>query len=344
MKQFLSGSVFWWGMSFLGILASVGVFFLWNPPQAFIGTVPNASLFVKHPPFLTDISLSGFSQAPLKGESFQIVKSLKETPKYTLYQVLYSSNGLKISGVLYWPKERNGKVPLMVSNHGYYALDAYKVGHGLLREEDVWARNGYAVFHSDYRWHGKSDKTRDPREIFDSSLHYAMDVLNGIDALKKSQFASDIDFDRLIMVGHSMGGEIALDIAVTHPGTADAYILYAAAHADGWVNFDRWSEDDPVMTKATLEKMGNKTANPKFWDGLNNLLYLDEITRPIYFFHGGDDSTCPAIWSKVLAADLNKRGKKAHYTVYREEPHEFRNAKAFEFAHAVLKIAEKESK
>ena len=50
-----------------------------------------------------------------------------------------------------------GPFPVLVLNHGYIDPDTYFPGQGMPREHDYLARQGYVVFHTDYRGHASGD-------------------------------------------------------------------------------------------------------------------------------------------------------------------------------------------
>ena len=343
LKEKLGMRVVSIGITFL-VIAGFGFFFAqhireekylplekenWNVvPQIPFGPIESYPL---------ELTMHHFATMKLEGKDLQKEKLIRETTAFQEYEITYRSNDVKISGVVYIPKK--GDVwPLIVANHGYYKPEKYKVGEGLPREEEYLVSHGYIVAHSDYRGHGDSDHNPDKRNIYDSELGYDMDVVNLIEALKKSPLASQIDFQNVGMMGHSMGGEISLDIAVAYPIIAKVFILYSAANGDAWKNFSRWPTDDENITKTTLDIIGSPAKNPEFWRKISSSSYLNRIKRPIYTFHGGDDSTVPAMWSKLLYLTLKDMGKEAHYTLYREQPHEFQNSRDSEFCMTIGSI------
>ena len=197
----------------------------------------------------------------------------------------------------------------------------YTNGRGLKREQDYFAKEGFAVLHSDYRGHAFSDPSPDTRNVYDAGLEYSMDVLNAVEAIKSSNL-HQIDTTRIGMLGHSMGGGIALNIAVAHPGLIDAMVLYAPVHADAWQNFSRW-RDMRDADDRTREVLASRELNPTGWDALSSWTYLKQIDDPVLLLHGTDDADVPVAWSRELNAELLSLQKNVQYIEYQEEKHEF---------------------
>lgn len=88
---------------------------------------------------------------------------------------------LKLSGIMNIPIG-DGPFPLLVLNHGYIDIRYYTNGRGLKREQDYFARNGFAVIHPDYRNHAFSDKADE--EPYDFRFGYVRDVITSVLAVQ----------------------------------------------------------------------------------------------------------------------------------------------------------------
>lgn len=273
-----------------------------------------------HPALLPSLSVESFASMDLHGSDLVFENVQTTTDAYTRYTISYGSNGLRITGIMNIP-HGDGPFPLLILNHGYIDPKVYTNGRGLKREQDYLARQGFAVLHSDYRGHAGSDESPDEKKIYDAGLEYSMDIVNAIHALTVLGDPR-IDLDRIGMLGHSMGGGIALNIAVAYPDIVDAVVLYAPVNTDAWENFWRWrrerEEDD--RTTAVLE---TREENPDAWDKLSSRTYLDRIAVPILLFHGTNDKDVPKAWSDDLADRLENLGKDIEYVVYEGEGHEY---------------------
>ncbi|MDD4628054.1 MAG: alpha/beta fold hydrolase [Candidatus Peribacteraceae bacterium] len=265
------------------------------------------------------LDIDYFAHMQLVGSGLTL-KQIEKNDAYTRYAADYWSNGLKISGIMNIPAG-TGPFPLVMLDHGYINPAVYTCGRGLKREQDLLARQKFAVFHSDYRGHADSDPSPDTRKVYDAGLEYGMDVINAIHAIRAAKLPS-VDATRTGMLGHSMGGGVAMNIAVAYPDLVQALVLYAPVNTDAWENYWRWhgmrDKDD-----RTAEVMRTREENPEPWDRLSSKSFLDRLSAPVLLFQGDRDKDVPKEWSDALAADLRSRGKQVTFVDYAGEGHEF---------------------
>lgn len=267
-----------------------------------------------------ELSVAYFGEMKLVGTDFAMTKEF-ENGAYTRYGISYRSNGLKITGILNIPKGA-GPFPLLVFNHGYIDPKIYTNGRGLKREQDFLARRGFSVLHTDYRGHAGSDPSPDTRKVYDAGLEYSMDSVNAVNAIRAANIPQ-IDATKIGMLGHSMGGGVALNIAVTRPDFVSAFVLYAPVNTDAWQNFNRWrrERDEDDRTVAVMGSMRDE--HPQLWDALSSKPLLKDINAPILLFHGTNDEDVPLEWSQGLTEGLNRLGKEIEFVTYEGEGHEF---------------------
>ncbi len=270
------------------------------------------------------------------GRDLKLVKALSTAEAYTRYYITYMSGDLKISGIMNIPKGK-GPFPVVILNHGYIDTRYYTNGRGLKREQDYLARRGFAVLHTDYRNHDGSD--RDPDNALKLNIGYTEDVINAVYAVKNSAIRS-LDKNNIGMLGHSLGGGIALNIMAIKPGLVKAYVLFAPISIDYTDNFDRWikrrppAEEMKIPTKygppetrhRIIEVYGTPQTNPKFWEGLSVKNYLDRIGDPVMVHQGLADDSVPPQWAQKLVKEFKAHGKDITLYTYKGEPHEFINA------------------
>lgn len=254
----------------------------------------------------------------LNGTDLELVRILDDNIAYTRQEIRYRSNNLVISGILNIPKGK-GPFPLIILNHGYIDPAIYTVGRGLKREQDYLAREGFAVLHTDYRGHGASDANTS--EYYDGSLEYTIDSLNAILAVKEANLPN-VDTSSIGMLGHSMGGGVSLNAAVSHPELVDAIVLYAPVHAQSWPNFMRW-RNDSAQGEKTLSTFGSIEQNPDYWNAISSWTYLENIDDPIRIFHGTSDDDVPYEWSSELLGELQRLQKDVTLFAFTNEEHEF---------------------
>jgi dipeptidyl aminopeptidase/acylaminoacyl peptidase len=281
------------------------------------------------------VSLPYIAQEKFDGRSLKLVKVLAENDIYIRYYVTYMSGKLKISGIMNVPKGK-GPYPVVITAHGFINPEYYTTGRGLKREQDYLARRGYIVLHPDYRNHNGSDK--DPDNNLRLNLGYTEDVINAVYAVKNSG-SKLFDKDNIGLLGHSLGGGIALNMMVTKPGLVKAYVLFAPISMDYRDNFNKWivghthpekgflaKYGSPATREKIIETYGSPEANPKFWDELSPKTFIRDIEDPVIIHQGTADKDVPPEWSQRLAKALKDNGKDVVLYIYKGEPHEFINA------------------
>lgn len=266
------------------------------------------------------VSLAYFSQRPFDGGDLRIEKTLEKTDAYTRYAIRYRSGNLSITGIMNVPKG-SGPFPVLILNHGYIPPKIYTTGRGLKREQDYLARNGYVVIHPDYRNHAGSDK--DTANDYRFRLGYTEDVIHAVMAVKNSSYAF-LDKERIGMLGHSMGGGIAMNIMVTQPGLVRAYVLYGTVSAEARDNFFRWTIRRPDGD-SIIRRYGHPDSLPEFWRSVSPMTYLHQTTEPVLIHHGTADESCPVDWARKLRDSLMVHRKEALYFEYPNGKHEFIN-------------------
>src|SRR3989338_4710238 len=272
--------------------------------------------------YFSDISIQALTKKQFDGRDLKIGNILADNSIYTRYYITYMSGDLRISGIMNVPKGK-GTHPIAILNHGHIDTKIYTNGRGLKREQDYLAKNGFVVIHSDYRNHADSDKDHDSDLHF--RLGYAEDVINAIYAVKNSTF-DFMDKENIFMLGHSMGGGVALNIMVSQPDLVKAYVLFAPVSADVYDNFERWTTRRPEVAKKIIEKYGDINTSPDFWKNISVNNFLENIQAPIMIHHGTSDADVPLAWSEKLEKNLKEKNKNVTLYTYQGEPHEFINA------------------
>ena len=307
---------------FVAALAAVLLFWIFDqkkPEEKTISLpepVPTEEMIEKYyPDTIPEMSEKNYSGSDLK-----LGKILEDLPEYTRYEISYKSEGFTISGALNIPN-RDGTFPVLILNHGYYNPRTYDVGEGLSREQDFFAKNGYAVLSTDYRDHAKSDV--DPKNDVRPRSGYVEDSINAVNAIKEAKLES-LDTNTIGMLGHSMGGGVTLNVMVTKPDTAKAYALLAPINSDYKVNFEKWvSAEWPETAQNFYNIYGKYEENPDVWEKLSAKNYFSRISSPIMLHQGTADREVPVEWSRELETLLKKEGKEITYFEYPGEDHSF---------------------
>ncbi|MFI1395954.1 alpha/beta hydrolase family protein [Streptomyces sp. NPDC020681] len=266
------------------------------------------------------VSIPGLIKRAHQGSDLRLGAVLDRNSAYTRYAITYEANGLTISGIMNVP-EGEGPFPALVLAHGYIDPAVYTTGRGLMREQDLLARNGYVVLHTDYRNHARSDD--DPDNDVNLRLGYTEDTIGAVLALRASG-RPEIDGDRIGLLGRSMGGGVVYNTLVVAPGLVDAAVVFAPVSSRPAENFDHFqrSDDDPVVAKIKA-KHGTPEANPAFWKEAAPITYVDRVTEPLLIHHGTADDTCPISWSEQTTAAFKVAGKDVELLKYAGEGHAF---------------------
>ncbi|MDT0571134.1 prolyl oligopeptidase family serine peptidase [Streptomyces sp. DSM 3412] len=266
------------------------------------------------------VSIPALIARPHTGSDLRLGAVLARTAAYTSHAVTYESDGLTISGIMNIP-EGEGPFPALVLAHGYIDPAVYTTGRGLAREQDLLAREGYVVLHTDYRNHAGSDD--DPDNDVNLRLGYTEDVIGAALALRDSG-RPEIDGDRIGLLGRSMGGGVVYNTLVVAPGLFDAAVVFAPVSSRPAENIDHFQRPDGDPVVAEIEAAhGTPASNPAFWREVSPLTYVDRVTEPLLIHHGTADTTCPLAWSERTAADFEAAGKDVRLIKYSGEGHTF---------------------
>jgi uncharacterized protein len=279
-----------------------------------------SKLYSSESKWIDTVSIPFFRERHFTGTNLKKGKVLDVQPLYTRYYITYQSGDLIISGIMNVPKGK-GPFPVLILNHGYINPKIYTNGRGLKREQDYLTKNGYVVIHPDYRNHADSD--HDTTHQYSFRQGYVEDVINAVIAVKNSDYAF-LDKERIGMLGHSMGGGIALNFMVTQPKLVKAFVLFGTVSADVSDNYFRWSSHHPDGD-SIVRRFGHPNENPDFWKRMSPMTYLNFSESPVMIHHGTADESCPVEWARKLNDSLTAHQKNVTFYEYPNGKHEFIN-------------------
>jgi len=267
------------------------------------------------------LSIEYLRKQDYPGSDIVIEQTLTPKQNYNQYIASYRSEGLKIYGLLTVPtgEKPAGGWPVIIFNHGYIPPDQYKTTQKYEAYVDSFTRNGYIVFKSDYRGHGNSEGTAEGGH---TSPAYTIDVLNALSSLKKFK---DADPQKIGMWGHSMGGGVTLRAMVISKDIK-AGVIWAGTVGPINDNFSGRDRPNHAHTgrsdsQRLLEEYGSASQNPEFWNSIDPLNYLEDITVPIQLQHGLADQEVNPKVSQELNDKLESLGKSVEYYTYQGDNH-----------------------
>ncbi len=168
-------------------------------------------------------------------------------------------------------KEKLGRVDLYL--HGNGSNVGANVEHA-----NRFHRLGLSVFLIDYRGYGKSQGD------FPSEYRVYEDAELAWDYLVKQR---GIHPNQIYIYGHSLGGAIAIDLAVRHPEAAGLIVEGSFTSVLAMVDFQK-----PLFRVFPI----NYLLTQRF----DSLSKVDRLQMPVLFIHGTADSVVPAQMSKKL--------------------------------------------
>lgn len=250
---------------------------------------------------------------------FVIEETLSNGTNYQQHVASYTSEGLKIFGLLTIPTTPKpaGGYPAVVFVHGYIPPRQYSTVNNYPTYQAALARGGFVTFKPDLRGHGNSQG--EP-----SSAHYSekytIDTLNALAHLKMHE---DVNPDRIGYWGHSNGGEIGLRTILVDQDIKAAS-FWAGVVGSYEDMFETYVDDIPFLendSNPLVREYGLPSENQEFWRTIDPYTYLADISIPIELQHGTNDSSVPVELSLSLRDALQAAGKHVTYIEYPGDDH-----------------------
>lgn len=290
-------------------------------PTATPTETPTATPTPLHP-----LSIEAMREASYPGSEVQIIEKLAPGANYQRYVASYESEGSTIYALLTVPNGEKPPTgwPVVIFNHGYIPPAQYRTTERYVAYVDAFARNGYIVFKSDYRGHGRSEGAA--RGGY-GSPDYTVDVLNAVASMKQYP---DADPNRMGMWGHSMGGHITLRSMVTSDDVK-AGVIWAGVVGSYEELLNRWRRPSGAATtipsgarrwrQELTSSYGPPEQNPEFWNSISPSSYVADLSGPLQLHHGTADTSVPLQFSDSLAARIEEAGGVVEYYTYPGDNH-----------------------
>jgi dienelactone hydrolase len=256
--------------------------------------------------------LPGYEQIPERFRTIysqETVERIKNSSDLELIKIKYLSDGLKISGFIYKPKNTTGKkFPAVIWNHGMIE-DESKIG--IENYDDIYdiyriASAGFVVIASQYRG---IDGGEGKDEVGGADLD---DVMNLFPLARSLGY---VDLDRVFMWGLSRGGLMTMQ-AIRRGAPIKAAVIVGTPTD----TFERLKNPATEQFYRTIWPDFDKRRDEH---ALNRspLLWADKINIPLLIIQGGADPALSPSSAWKLAEKLDELGSLYELVVYARDDH-----------------------
>lgn len=240
----------------------------------------------------------------------EAVERMREARHLELLKIKYLSDGLKVSGFIYKPKETAGKkLPVVIWNRGGVGPDTIISVENFndLYEMHRYASEGFVVLASQYRGYDGGEG-RD--EVGGADLN---DVLNLIPLARSLGY---VDMDSIFMFGFSRGGQMALQ-AVRQGAPIRAAVIVGAP-TDIALSF---RENPAIRDLVRSNWAGGDARLEENIESRSAVRWAGRITAPLLIFHGGADPAVSPHHALELARRMEEAGNLYELAVYARDDH-----------------------
>lgn len=283
-----------------------------------------------------DFLIENLRKRQFPGSPIAFERVVADTPAFTKYAISYTSDALKITGLMAIPKQpamaaTGNKYPAIILNHGYYPTESYRPGNGTDREMDYLSARGYVTVAPDYRNHAGSS---DFPDVYLTRVSYPVDVLNLVGSLKQEP---RVAADRIGIWGHSMGGDVTQKAVAIRPEELKAVVVYGSLSATEAENREqiRTVFRRPDYVAEFDKRFGTPASAPDVYAQLSPASYHQDVTAPFSIHHGTNDPQVPFAWSVKLRDQLAAAGKPVEFFEYPNGPHIFQGQQWADFMNRI---------
>jgi dipeptidyl aminopeptidase/acylaminoacyl peptidase len=244
--------------------------------------------------------------------SLSELEQISSNSNYSSYLSSYTSDGLRINGLLTRPTEQMPEkgFPAIVFVHGYIPPTTYQTnGQSYSDYVDYLAKSGFVVFKIDLRGHGNSEG--EPGGAYYSD-DYIIDTLNARSALQKLDFVNP---ERIGLWGHSMAGNVTFRSFVVARDIPAISIWAGAVYTyDDWKEFGLndnsyrppgMSTDRQRKREELFATHGEFDSNSEFWKMVAPVNYLEGLMGAVQLNHAVNDDVINIGYSRGLNSILN---------------------------------------
>lgn len=226
----------------------------------------------------------------------------------TIKEMPCKSGDNMIFGMLYMPKEHEGRMPAVILSHGYNSSYTH-----VSDMAQSLAKSGFAAYCYDFC--GGSSISKSEGKTTDMSIETEIsDLKNVIAMISGCDFA---DENKIYLYGESQGGFVSmLTAAQMTDKIAGAALLYPAFCIP-----DNWLSEDPEKMTEPVDFMGMKLSRT-FREGLPEYDVFKAsgaFTKPVLLLHGDSDRLVDISYSEKLCSGLSD----CRFEIFENEGHGF---------------------
>jgi dipeptidyl aminopeptidase/acylaminoacyl peptidase len=204
-----------------------------------------------------------------------------------------------------------GRMPVIVYAHGGPESQARPTFSGLFQ---YFLSRGYAVFEPNVR--GSTGYGKDYMHL--DNIAKRMDAITDVEyGARWLTSQKDIDATKLIIMGGSYGGFVALSSLVTYPERWAAGVDIA-----GIANFVSFLENTGPWRQALREaEYGSLEYDSTLLKEISPLTHVDKIRAPLFIVQGANDQRVPQPEADQIYEAVKARGIPVEYALYPDEGH-----------------------
>lgn len=240
----------------------------------------------------------------------EAIERVSNSPDLELLKIKYMSDGLKVSGFIYKPKDAAGrKLPAVIWNRGGAGEETIITAANYLHfyEMHRLASEGFVVLASQYRGY---DGGEGKDEVGGADTN---DVLNLFPVARALGY---VDMERVFMFGFSRGAQMTLQAIRRGAPVRAAGVV--GAPTDMWLSF---RENPGIRDLITSNWAGGEARREQNMEERSAVRWADRLNVPLLIFQGGADPAVSPNHALELARRLEEAGNLYELVVYARDDH-----------------------
>jgi dienelactone hydrolase len=240
----------------------------------------------------------------------EAIERVSNSPGLELLKIKYMSDGLKVTGFIYKPKDVAGRrLPAVIWNRGGAGEDTIISAANYLHfyEMHRLASEGFVVLASQYRGY---DGGEGKDEVGGADTN---DVLNLFPLARSLGY---VDMERVFMYGFSRGAQMTLQAVGRGAPVRAAGVV--GAPTDLWLSF---RENPGIRDLITANWAGGEARREQNMLERSAVRWAEKITVPVLILHGGADPAVSPDHALELARKMEEAGNLYELVVYARDDH-----------------------